>query len=1265
MVSKTVIKPDMAMLRQEQLGLSPFGLLSRLFQEELERRVQQNLGAYAPVPMTLLEEPDQETAAQPVPVSLHLDVHVEAPKLREEKAKTDPKREWDKPVEMRILERVQLRERELRETRQILHRLELRLDGQRWNLPQVSRQTEQTAARRHEVGRSTAGTPLPLASQAAAAPGTGGWLPRHQQTHPGYPTQETRQEGPTGASILLPDVLRRRREAALAQTEDISSGWSGTPGERRLEGNPTEELLHFVHQAVEQTIRQNHSREQAARQLAEQAASVHGSPAESGWKQRQSDREPAMRQPVPAVETPRPGRPEGGRNPVFVSNDRTEDAERLAPASDRTSAGSIPAAGGAVQTADQEAGMAAVPAERIHAAGPDGMLSQNGSEELIYRQMPEVPETAVPASKRNIPAESNFRREAGGQPTKPEQSAGPNNVPFAAGTSVSASSTPAAAHWDTGRTAAPSDGPANTMPAATSKEHRRVQGRMDGEPPTAPMQTAAEQTAEHDRSLVQTEQRQWESEARNDSKSLSDGTGPVSKPTARPTESMETTSPEEPMVHRTVENAPITTAASPTAVQPVPEERSERTERSDTVRIAYPTESTKTTQPEETAAYREIDVPSAAVTARPVEPVETAPAEEPMVYRTMENAPMTTAASPTAVQPVSTERSEHTGSSDVVNTARPAESTKTMLPEEAIVHRETVIPNEREIARSVAATETTPPKEPMVHREGDVPGAAVTARPAESAETTPAGEPMVHRTVENAPGTTSASPTAAQSVSAERSEHTGSSDVVNTARPAESTKTTLPEEAIVHRETVIPNAREIVRGAETAEITSPKEPMIHREGDVPSAAATARPVEPAETAPAEEPMVHRTVENALGTTASSPTAVQPVSAERSEHTGSSDVVNTARPAESMKTTLPEEAIVHRETVIPNEREIARSVAATETTPPKEPMVHREGDVPGAAVTARPAEPAETTPAGEPMVHRTMENASITMAASPTAAQSVSAERSEHTKRSDVVRTARPAEHAPTAQPEEPIVYRETDAPNQSDTAHPAAATGAAPSGQPVIQRATNGSDAASKATPMRNRLTAARPVRHAAGSPAEPDVPLVLRQNDGTETPAAEPFNVAALRDIRTARPTAGQTAAAEMAWRSGTPALTFAKTARQQPPEPPEKKTDATQNLPAWARELLEKPPAQTAGAAPSGQNRQIQWTAPQAVPVPAARTSPPANAAAVPPSLLHRERGGDDERSSAAQQVEREAEIRRTADKVYRIIEERLRRELRRSGR
>lgn len=1166
------------MLRQEQLGLSPFGLLSRLFQEELERRVQQNLGAYAPVPLTLLEEPDQEAAAQPVPVSLHLDVHVEAPKLREEKDKTAPKREWDKPAELRILERVQLRERELRETREVLHRLELRLNGQRWNLPQVSRQMEQTAARSHEIGRSTAGTPLPLASQAAAAPGTGGWLPRHQQTHPGYPTQEPRQEGPTGASILLPDVLRRRREAALARTEDISSGWSSTPEERRLEGNPTEELLQFVHQAVEQTMRQNRSREQEARQLAERVALERWNPTESGREQRQSDREPVTRQPAQAAEIPQPGRLDSGRDMVPASNHHADDAEGLTPASGRTFAGSVQAVGEETQTAAQKAGMAAVPVERMHVAGLEGTLSQHGSEELVYRQTSEDTETTESAPKRNIPAASTFRGETGGQPMKLPRSVETSSVPLHTGIIVSAPTTPTAAHSETGKTAAPSTVSDATTPSATPAERRGVQRQMDGEtPPAIPTQSVAGKTAEHDRSPVQTEQHQGKLEARNDSESFSDETGTVSKLTARPTESTETTPPNEPMV------------------------------------------------------YREDDVPDAVSTARPVESGERASAKERMGYRTAENIPTATVGDQMAVQIIAEEKSKPIEILDGSMSARP----------------------------TAAAAATTLPKEPMVCREDNAINAALTAHPMKSRETVPAEEPMVHRTVDNVPLTAEASPMTAQPALQQKSENAGTSDVVGTARPAESAQITLPEETIVYREAEIPKESDIAHPVATTEITPLKEPMVYREDDVPDAAVTARPVESGKTAQAEERMVHRTVDNVPATT------TQPALEKESGNTSVSDVARTARPAESTQTTLPEETVVYREADLPNASDIARPVVTTEATPSKESMVYRESDVPDAAVTARPVESGETTPAEEPMVHRTMENVPITTAASPTAVQPALEKRSEHTKRPDVVRTVRPAEHTPTAQPEEPIVYRETDAPNQSDTAHPAAATGAAPSGQPVIHRATNGSDAVSKAPSVRNRLTAARPARHAAGSPTEPDIPLGLRQNSSEEFTAAELFHSAGLRDIRTARPTTGQTAAAEMAWRSGTPTLTFAKTDQQQPPKQPEKESAATQNLPAWARELLEKPPAQMAGAAPSGQSRQIQWTAPQAVPVPAARTSPPANAAAVPPSLLHRERGGDDERSSAAQQAEREAEIRRTADKVYRIIEERLRRELRRSGR
>ena len=1278
------------MLRQEQLGLSPFGLLSRLFQEELERRVQQNLGAYAPVPLTLLEEPDQEAAAQPVPVSLHLDVHVEAPKLREEKDKTAPKREWDKPAELRILERVQLRERELREIREVLHRLELRLNGQRWNLPQVSRQMEQTAARSHEIGRSTAGTPLPLASQAAAAPGTGGWLPRHQQTHPGYPTQEPRQEGPTGASILLPDVLRRRREAALARTEETALDWSSTPEERRLEGNPTEELLQFVHQAVEQTMRQNRSREQEARQLAERVALERWNPTESGREQRQSDREPVTRQPAQAAEIPQPGRLDSGRDMVPASNHHADDAEGLTPASGRTFAGSVQAVGEETQTAAQKAGMAAVPVERMHVAGLEGTLSQHGSEELVYRQTSEDTETTESAPKRNIPAASTFRGETGGQPMKLPRSVETSSVPLHTGIIVSAPTTPTAAHSETGKTAAPSTVSDATTPSATPAERRGVQRQMDGEtPPAIPTQSVAGKTAEHDRSPVQTEQHQGKLEARNDSESFSDETGTVSKLTARPTESTETTPPNEPMVYReddvpdavstarpvesgerasakermgyrTAENIPTATVGDQMAVQIIAEEKSKPIEILDGSMSARPTAAAAaTTLPKEPMVCREDNAINAALTAHPMKSRETVPAEEPMVHRTVDNVPLTAEASPMTAQPALQQKSENAGTSDVVGTARPAESAQITLPEETIVYREAEIPKESDIAHPVATTEITPLKEPMVYREDDVSHAAVTARPVESGKKAPAEEPMVHRTVDNVPATTEATPTAAQPAQEKRSEYTGVSDVAGTARLAESAHTTLPEETVIYREANIPKESDIAHPAATTETMPLKEPMVYREDDVPDAAVTARPVESGKTAQAEERMVHRTVDNVPATT------TQPALEKESGNTSVSDVARTARPAESTQTTLPEETVVYREADLPNASDIARPVVTTEATPSKESMVYRESDVPDAAVTARPVESGETTPAEEPMVHRTMENVPITTAASPTAVQPALEKRSEHTKRPDVVRTVRPAEHTPTAQPEEPIVYRETDAPNQSDTAHPAAATGAAPSGQPVIHRATNGSDAVSKAPSVRNRLTAARPARHAAGSPTEPDIPLGLRQNSSEEFTAAELFHSAGLRDIRTARPTTGQTAAAEMAWRSGTPTLTFAKTDQQQPPKQPEKESAATQNLPAWARELLEKPPAQMAGAAPSGQSRQIQWTAPQAVPVPAARTSPPANAAAVPPSLLHRERGGDDERSSAAQQAEREAEIRRTADKVYRIIEERLRRELRRSGR
>lgn len=138
--------------------------------------------------------------------------------------------------------------------------------------------------------------------------------------------------------------------------------------------------------------------------------------------------------------------------------------------------------------------------------------------------------------------------------------------------------------------------------------------------------------------------------------------------------------------------------------------------------------------------------------------------------------------------------------------------------------------------------------------------------------------------------------------------------------------------------------------------------------------------------------------------------------------------------------------------------------------------------------------------------------------------------------------------------------------------------------------------------------------------------------------------------------------------------ALVFAplvQSAEEKPQEtlarPTQKAEESkTESLPNWAKELLDK-----AGVTDTAQQvaafngridganagRQISWTAPTAAPKKANQTI------AQPAELSFRERSETEEASSGFRISE--AEIQRTADKVYRIIEERLRRELRRSGR
>lgn len=155
------------------------------------------------------------------------------------------------------------------------------------------------------------------------------------------------------------------------------------------------------------------------------------------------------------------------------------------------------------------------------------------------------------------------------------------------------------------------------------------------------------------------------------------------------------------------------------------------------------------------------------------------------------------------------------------------------------------------------------------------------------------------------------------------------------------------------------------------------------------------------------------------------------------------------------------------------------------------------------------------------------------------------------------------------------------------------------------------------------------------------------------------------------------------------------AKEVRQQPvqaapPETPSSQNDPPgfQNLPAWAQDMLRRtggisndqftapnsiqfdagrngsngsgtPPFSGGRQQPPiGTGRQITWTAPGAIP-----TSASVPQAGSPP-MVFRERENSQENQSLQNRTMDEREIRKTADKVYRLIEERLRKELRRGG-
>ena len=109
MESIAILKPNMGVLSQKRLALSPFGALAQEFAEELLARAKREEGAWSYVPLELLEE---ETA-QPTPIQqttvLQVDLKLVLEALKRETVRTEQLRATERIVE-RLLQRQKARQ---------------------------------------------------------------------------------------------------------------------------------------------------------------------------------------------------------------------------------------------------------------------------------------------------------------------------------------------------------------------------------------------------------------------------------------------------------------------------------------------------------------------------------------------------------------------------------------------------------------------------------------------------------------------------------------------------------------------------------------------------------------------------------------------------------------------------------------------------------------------------------------------------------------------------------------------------------------------------------------------------------------------------------------------------------------------------------------------------------------------------------------------------------------------------------------------------
>ena len=253
MDSIAVIKPEMGVLSQERLSLSPFGALSQAFAEELLARAERVEGQWSQVPLDLLQEGENQPASPPVRPVIQVDLKLVLEALRKEKNRSEQQRATERIVERILQRRETLRETVIKPAPSEQSQVEK---------PQAPQHTTQIQQNIYQI--------LNQILRVQRPDGTWGeqLLRQPSETMPaktGRPGQLGRQAAVFSQTLR---VLREEGKAFPApQTADRqTAGWSAVPGNVPAERSTTPlDLTHREKEAGTETATK--SGQQAAVQL--------------------------------------------------------------------------------------------------------------------------------------------------------------------------------------------------------------------------------------------------------------------------------------------------------------------------------------------------------------------------------------------------------------------------------------------------------------------------------------------------------------------------------------------------------------------------------------------------------------------------------------------------------------------------------------------------------------------------------------------------------------------------------------------------------------------------------------------------------------------------------------------------------------------------------------------------------------------------------------------------------------------------------------